>query len=436
MGNETSVNSEAPLSGSPPKFKSKSKVSSSSLSEYKCKHNVSASGVSFYPSPHLSNEKDICTKKLETTPFLQSTKMKDIQQKVKWGHFEAISNWDALIVDDGTSNISPFILGAVKAFNEHYPFTISPNNIFLLILQAIAINVDQNAEKLRSKYVAHDAKMTLTVQRDSRDFVLREQCRTNDWDSVIAEFVEQIDKNTVDDTAEMMLAEFSDTDAVDIVSNKITVMDICKNYFEYEFVCVPMCGFPKITLKGTKRDWVTLREKVDALLTSKVDRKWGHQWKQSLLPVIDRFIAAFEGDIDCLFWNSMIRAGVTVRELASSGGPMYQRDHWFSGWFNVLFPYICTNDGQFVDNKYCRQYSTDESYAKGDIGDAGGEGNDIKVYPLGLSSAPVKTLYIDAATEKEYRYKMKFLSGTIGYTQCPESRGIELVTAWIIAYDE
>jgi len=276
----------------------------------------------------------------------------------------------------------------------------------------------------------------LTVTRDSRDFKLRKQCRTNDWGSVIGEFVEQIDENTVKDTALLMQAAFSSSDAVDVVSNKITIMDICKNYFQYEFICVPMCGFPKITLKGTKEDWVMLKAKVKTLLSSKVNTEWGRKWALSLLPVLDRFIDAFDGKIDCLFWNSMIKAGVTVKELASSGGPMYQRDHWFSGWFNVLFPYICRQNGEFEDNQYCRPYSEEESYANGDVADAGKGGNDIKVYPMGLSSAPVQTIYIDAETEQEYQYEMKFLSGIVGYTQCSKTSEISPATAWIIAYDE
>jgi len=415
---------------------SDSSANSKSLSSYKCKYSVDSDGVTFYPSPHLSEEEDICTKQLETTSFLKSQRMKDIQKKTKFVELEAVSDWDLQIVDDGTANISPFILGAVKAFNNHYPFKISPNNIFLMILQAIAVNVDKNSEKLRTKFVAHSGKMKLTVKRDSRDFKLRKQCRTNDWGSVIGEFVEQIDENTVKDTALLMQAQFSDSDMVDVVSNKITIMDICKNYFEYEFICVPGCGFPKITLSGTKDDWTELKAKVNALLSTKVDKEWGEQWKHSLLPVLDRFIGAFDGKIDCLFWNSMIKAGVTVKELASSGGPMYQRDHWFSGWFNVLFPYICRQNGDYVDNQYCRPYSEEESYANGEIGDAGKGGNDIKVYPMGLSSAPVKTLYIDAETKRKYEYEMTLISGCVGYRQCPKTCEISPATAWVIAYDK
>eukprot|EP01083_Nonionella_stella_P274147 930508_1 len=208
-----------------------------------------------------------------------------------------------------------------------------------------------------------------------------------------------------------MEANFSDSTIIDKISNKICVMDICKNYFEYEMICVPGCGFPKMTLSGNKNDWIKLKEKIEILLTKKVTKRWGEKWKESLLPLLDKFIDTFNGNIDCLFWNSMIKSGVTVEELDSSGGPMYSRDYWFSGWFNILFPYICTDDGQFIDNKFCVGYSMNDDYVKSGIENAGFIGNDIKVYPIGLSSAPVKTKYIDAQTKQEYNYNMKFVSG-------------------------
>eukprot|EP00483_Globobulimina_turgida_P007076 UN07090 len=130
----------------------------------------------------------------------------------------------------------------------------------------------------------------------------------------------------------------------------------------------------------------------------------------------------------------MIKYGVTERELETSGGgAVYCRREWFSGWFNILFPYICKDGGRFVDNGYCQRFTKCKDYAQ-KVGCPGHEGNDIKVYPLGLSSAPFKTVYIDAETRKEYNFSMKFISGIIGYSQCPKTLEIEPVTGWMIAY--
>ena len=112
--------------------------------------------------------------------------------------------------------------------------------------------------------------------------------RKNDWAGVIDEFCEQIDKNTVKDTVELLEADFSNATKIDKVNAKITIMDICKNYFSYTVrTC---CGFPKITLTGTKEDWIKIYNKTEKLLKTKVDATFGKKWGNALLPVLQRYI--------------------------------------------------------------------------------------------------------------------------------------------------
>ena len=49
------------------------------------------------------------------------------------------------------------------AWSQHYPFRFKPGHIWLLKLQAVAIAVAENAEKLRDKCVKHDEKMKLKI---------------------------------------------------------------------------------------------------------------------------------------------------------------------------------------------------------------------------------------------------------------------------------
>ena len=59
-------------------------------------------------------------------------------------------------------------------------------------------------------------------------------------------------------------------------------------YFSYTFrTC---CGFPKITLTGTKEDWIKIYTKTEKLLKDKVEPKWGKQWSQALLPILKRYV--------------------------------------------------------------------------------------------------------------------------------------------------
>merc|ERR1719334_123684 len=57
-----------------------------------------------------------------------------------------------------------FIESALSAWAYHHPFRFRAEHIWLLILQAVAAHVDQNAEALRNKFVKHSGKMTLTVE--------------------------------------------------------------------------------------------------------------------------------------------------------------------------------------------------------------------------------------------------------------------------------
>ena len=65
-------------------------------------------------------------------------------------------------------------------------------------------------------------------------------------------------------------------------------MDICKNYFEY--MCYTACGFPKVTLNGTKQDWILLHNKAKQLLETKVEPEFGKKWGDALLPVLTRYV--------------------------------------------------------------------------------------------------------------------------------------------------
>ena len=59
-----------------------------------------------------------------------------------------------------------FIKSCFIAWAQHYPLKIEPSHIWLCILQSVALHVDENAEKLREKWVMHDGKKKLTVIRN------------------------------------------------------------------------------------------------------------------------------------------------------------------------------------------------------------------------------------------------------------------------------
>ena len=332
------------------------------LHNHEAKYEINEDGsVTFWPTPNCETSTD----PLETIKMTELMPL--VAQRTKCGQLESTSDSDLNVIGSNFEYFNPicsFITAALNSWSNHYPIRFKPEHIWLLILQGVAVHVDQNAEKLRPKYVNHRGKMTLRVQRDN--FVLGSA--DNDWEGVIEEFVEQIDANTVKDTADLFDCDFSRSTVMDKICTKVAIMDVCKNYFVYAMGT--LCGFPKITLDGNRADWVRLREKTSVLLRDKVRRQFGAEWRKALLPLLDRFIGAFDGEIDCLFWNSMIKSGAT----AMSGGYSV-----YTGWINILFPF--TNEG--TRNRFCIPYSMNMQYPLGR--DSVMQTHE---YPMGLSQAP------------------------------------------------
>ena len=175
------------------------------------------------------------------------------------------------------------------------------------------------------------------------------------------------------------------------------------------------CGFPQITLDGTKADWIRLKEKTTTLLNNKVDEQFGTEWGKSLLPLLDRFIGAYDGEIDCLFWDSMIR-----RESGGSG-----HADGFCGWFNILFPFM----GDTEKNEFCVPYSIEHANIKRRHRRFGPNGGNVDKYPLGQAKAPVIWEYCGEDL------KLKYIAGFFGYRQDPDTFEICPNLGWCIAHE-
>ena len=310
-----------------------------------------------------------------------------------------------------------FIAAVTAAFADHYPLALRPQHFWLMISQGVATHVDLNAQALRSNWVAHQGKKTLEVCCD--EFRLGQP---NDWQSVVSSkpdsFSAQIAANTLEGVADALSPPFSSTTETEDIAQKITIMDICKNYFSYK--CSTCCGFPEITLEGTGQDWQLLRVAAEQLL-QRCDTEWASEWASALMPLLDKLAEARSGQVDPAFWNSMCKRGGT----SGSGSRT-----WFNGWVNILFPYIDRSH-----NRYCVAYNDDAAYVKeglvwnqryGMSAPAGVQGPDCADFGSGLSSAPVEWDYNGQSI------KLEFNSGFIGAVQCPETLQIRPQVGWYI----
>jgi len=214
-----------------------------------------------------------------------------------------------------------FLNGMLQSFKMHKSITLSPDIIWLLIVEGFCYHVAANTEELRSLFVSFEGKEELSVKR----MVLTPESATkDDWTGIANEFVEQIDKKTKNHIARVLEPKFSTTTPCSHTAGMISIMSAMKHYFDYRvFMCV--CGFPSITIEGTVEDWESVKEKTQAL--SKYDLEW---WTSELIPIIDQFINARKGTPDYSFWLRMVR---------ENGGTGPYDPSYIDGWICTFFPY-------------------------------------------------------------------------------------------------
>lgn len=81
-------------------------------------------------------------------------------------------------------------------------------------------------------------------------------------------------------------------------------MKCMDKYFTYSICCI--CGIPRVKLLGTVEDWRSLSLKMQGL------REYGcGDWVDAVAPILDKFTAAYEGEVDTVFWDLCARIGPT-----------------------------------------------------------------------------------------------------------------------------
>merc|ERR1712048_153290 len=201
-----------------------------------------------------------------------------------------------------------------------------------------------------------------------------------------------------------------------------------------------------ITLTGTLADWKKIRKKAEALQRYELD--W---WLAGLLPALDQFVAAAQGQPDIHFWRSlcMINTGTSF--------PCYEP---LTGWVQIFFPYLISpgrdhgfgdrfEEAQGTPKKYLQRNpciaNYVESYTRkidvykfktavaarrdrfGPPPEGVQQGVKLELFPPAMSSAPFT--YKDQATEKEH--KMAFFGGVTCLVQ-DANGAIEPKMGWAV----
>jgi hypothetical protein len=289
----------------------------------------------------------------------------------------------------------PLISAVHLAFSEHRPLVLSPDMIWITILQGLAQHVANHAEQLRPRRVRHQGKLTVEVRRP--DFVAGSP--ENPWPEVFSAFSDTIRPHISADLHAALTADFSTTGPVEKAVSDVVLLDVFQPYFAFALYCV--CGIPAVTLEGTVEDWRRLRIKVETL--ARFDLEW---WLQHLRPICDQFEWAAAGEPDRWHWQN-------IYKLHDAYGGKE-----INGWMAKLFPYLKNHHtGQYternpmLEDEQARLFFSTWSNS----------------FPSGLSQVPFTW-----HGPKDTRRAMQFLAGHVGITQDEQTLALRPKLGWAV----
>lgn len=314
---------------------------------------------------------------------------------------EACGANQAHLVDAPAEACHPVLEAVHTAFAQHYPLVLSPDDVWLCLAQGFALHVEANAEALRSRFVRHEGKLELELER--HDFV--KGSPDNDWQGCFSGWSDAIAAH-LGKKRDLVVASFSTTGPIERAASELVLMSAVQRYFGFSMVT--MCGIPAVTLLGTVEDWRAIRRRAEVLAELDLTA-----WTAVLLPVLDQLVAAAAGNADRAFWRSIYKWD------DNSGGP------YVTGWINVLFPYLeeihCGADWferQIQPNPYALDWphDMDDVFAGATLGS----------FPRGLSHVPFLWKYLGA------EIPMTLAGGFVGISQDPQTLAVRPAIGWVV----
>ena len=236
---------------------------------------------------------------------------------------------------------SLFVHTIVRAYSQHYPLELTPDDVRLVIAQGLAQHLSHSKEPSALVYHTGEKKRLLV---DGEKHRIIPGNPYNDWPAVIADFTDLL--RDASKPISIFDAKLSTTTPVQQTVVSVARMECLKDYFEY--VVHLRCGIPWVRLRGTPEDWRSVRDAAADM--SKYNLDW---WLNQLLPVLDEMVrtsehqcAGLHKDSDLAdFWNRICC-------IHQGSGPTY-----VSGWINYLFPY--DREGKSRQHAFTRNIRTE-----------------------------------------------------------------------------
>jgi hypothetical protein len=301
----------------------------------------------------------------------------------------------------------PVIEAVHCAFSRHYPLTLSPDAIWLVIAQGFSHHINENAERFRQRFVRHEGRELLTAQLP--DLTL------DSFENAIADLSGQIRDATDAVLHETLLCDFTTTTPRIRTASEIVLMDTYRSYFEYGIDCV--CGIPRINVTGTVEDWQRIRQRLEVLETYELG--W---WIARLRPIVDEFVRTVKGAPDREFWQAIYKPRDTYGATT------------VTGWIADLFPYL--DDGP----KRQRNHVFDHQRERWSVAVENGvetdhltfdpeadKGPPLESFPSGLSSVPVTLSFPDGS-----RREVDLVAGYFAVEQNPADLSLSPVIMWAV----
>jgi hypothetical protein len=332
--------------------------------------------------------------KLANKPLPEVTYVKAIETRIG-SEFEAceLNLRNELFVE---TEIHPFVASLYVAYSDHRRISISPDMIWLLICQGFSTHVNNNPEKLRSKFVAFNDRKKLVVNTQSISNEFKKGSIKSPWPLAFPVMADSISKYVKPDIHNLYVQSFSTTTSTAKAAYEVALLDVMSGYFEYEYATA--CGIPEINIEGTKEDWKKIKENLKYFKGFGIDN-----WINSLEPIIQQFISASENKIDHDFWSNIFK------RKDESGGP------YITGWVIKFFPYITQYDKKTIKNPYIDREP--EKFM---------EGLETNQFNNGLSKVDFIWNYFD------HKYEMEFLAGFVGIKQDQKSLTLRPEIGWLV----
>lgn len=297
------------------------------------------------------------------------------------------------------------------AFYDHCPLILSPDAVWVTLLQGLAQHCAQAGDDVRAAWgVEHEGKLDVTISRLEEDYL---DGGEHDWPGVVTEFSDLVGAVVGAERLAFAECSFSTSSATDKVVSRIALLDCVQSFISLRGGTG--CGIPWVALRGTADDWRQLRARAPTL------RSFGLAWWcDELEPVLDEFVAAAEGKPDSGFWRSMCNLS------GASGGRVP-----ISGWMQALYPYVRANGSAVKRNKYMDEWriAYDKAAAAGELAKRDcGQGVALEAIPAGLSSAPFTLKHLRSGACVD----LAFLGGVGCVSQDPATMALELHTGWAV----